>query len=149
MELSEKKLSASKADLQSWADAINSALKKYSDKDWCYSRITLQLRNLSEIKAPYGLWIDWIDTRTKEGTRLYKEATGEVTWGLRHSSELGILELISLRLNQAIQSVTTPDYWHGIHPVVRLQKIGSFGPETTHAFWYEVQEVQGEEFETR
>ena len=138
------------ADLTAWADAINGALKRYSDKDWNYSRILLTSCVVGETSSPYVLMVDWIDVRGKKGAAAYKNSQDEVTWGGRHSHELGILEVISLRLNLALSQVTTADYWHGVRPVVRLQKRSALIElGQTHAFWYRVEEVQGEEFENR
>ncbi len=138
------------ADLAAWSEAINGALKRYSDKDWNYSRIFLSSCPLAEINSPYVLMVDWIDVRGKKGQAAFKTSQDEITWGGRHSHELGILEVISLRLNLALSEVTTADFWHGIRPVVRLQKKSSLiDLGQTHAFWYRVDEVQGEEFENR
>lgn len=138
------------ADLTAWADAINAALGRYSDKDWNYSRIRLVPCPIRETDAPYLLMVEWMDVRSKTGQAAYKTSQDEVTWGGRHSHELGVLEIISLRLNLALSQVTSAEFWDGVRPVVRLQKkaaIEALGQ--THAFWYRVDEVQGEEFDNR
>jgi hypothetical protein len=140
----------SESDLQAWCDAINKAIKKFSDKDWNYSRISLVIKRLNEINAPYVLHIEWLDIKGKKGAAEYKESVGEVTWGQRHTHELGMLEIASLRLNQALNMVTSSEYWHNIRPVIRLQKKEEISRRLqTHAFWYQIEEVQGEEFENR
>jgi hypothetical protein len=137
-------------DLRAWCDAINNVLKRYSDKDWSYSRIYLIIKKLDEVSAPYSLRIDWLDVKGKKGKEEYQEVVGELTWGQRHSNELGILEIISLRLNQALNTVTSSEYWHGVRPVLRLQKTEELIQNLhTHTFWYQIEEVQGEEFEAR
>lgn len=138
------------SDLEAWAVAINKALSQFSDKDWNYSRLSLVLVEISQLTYPYVLMIDWLDVAGRVGEAQFKTVLGEVTWGGRHSHELGILELISLRLNKALTEVTSADYWHGIRPIVRLTKRADLVQKgQTHAFWYAVKEVQGEEFENR
>jgi hypothetical protein len=138
------------ADMAEWGKAINEALQRYSDKDWNYSRISLILKPISELPFPYVLVVDWVDVRGKEGEKIYKTSMSEVTWGGRHSHELGILEIISLRINRGLSEVTNSEYWHGIQPILRLQKKAELVDKgQTHAFWYQVDEVQGEEFENR
>src|SRR5438105_1341142 len=109
-------------DMATWGQAINEAIRRFSDKDWNYSRIFLVLKQLSELDSPYVLGIDWLDVRSKKGQADYKTMLGEITWGGRHSNELGVLELISLRLNRALSEVTSSEYWHSIRPIVRLRK---------------------------
>ena len=141
---------ASPSDIALWAKAINKVLERFSDKDWNYSRIYLIPCCLKETLSPYVLGIDWLDMHSKQGKLDCKTALDEVTWGERHSSELGMLEVISLRLNRALSEVTTADYWHGVRPILRLQKRSDLlGKDQTHAFWYRIEEVQGEEFENR
>ena len=140
----------SQSDMNQWAEAINQVLQRFSDKDWNYSRISLILTSLQEIPGPYCLTIDWIDVTGKAGKTVYKTSLDEMTWGKRHSYELGILEIISLRLNHALTEITSDDFWHGIRPVLRLQKKEElFLIGQTHGFWHRVEEVQGEEFENR
>lgn len=137
-------------DLIAWVDAINGVLSRFSDKDWNYSRLSLKAFKLNEISGPYALGVDWIDVEGKSGRNVYKTCLNEVTWGGRHSHELGILELISLRMNKAIAEVSGDDFWRGIRPVLRLQRkahLEKLGQ--THGLWYQVQEVEGEEFENR
>jgi hypothetical protein len=138
------------SDLQLWAKTLNECLQRFSDMDWHYSRIQLEVCTLKESLSPYVLGIEWVDTTGKSGRALLKAAIDEVTWGTRHSYELGILEIISLRLNQALSETTTDEYWSGVRPVIRLQKrLTLIEKGHIYAFWYKVQEVQGEEFENR
>lgn len=140
----------SSGNMTAWAEAINSALKQFSDKDWNYSRILLIIKELKDFTSPYFLRIEWLNMNAKKGIADYKTILDEVTWGSRHSYELGILEIISLRLNYALSEVTSTDYWHQVRPVFRLQKKDeALAQGYTHGFWYEIQEVQGEEFENR
>src|SRR5689334_6556476 len=90
-----------KEDMEIWAKTINQALQRFSDKDWNYSRILVTVCPLNEVSSPYVLWIDWLDMRGKQAQAAFKTIQQEVTWGGRHSHELGILEIISLRLNHA------------------------------------------------
>lgn len=136
--------------LNAWGEAINQAIKRFSDKDWNYTRLTLIMRNLNEISAPYVLGIDWLDVREKQGQLEYRTILNEITWGARHSNELGLLEIVSLRLNHALSEVSADEYWRGIRPVVRLQKrVDLLETGQTYAFWYRAEEVEGEEFENR
>jgi len=137
-------------DMLAWTDAINRALGRFSDKDWNYSRILLETRPVQGLSSPYVLGIEWLDVRNHQGQADYKNSLQEVVWGERHSHELGMLEIASLRLNRALAEVTTADFWHGVRPVIRLQKRSAL-LEKGHAlaFWYRVEEVQGEEFENR
>lgn len=140
----------SEENMIAWAQALNLALARYSEKDWNYSRLSLKVLMLNEIKGPYALAIDWIDVGGKTGQNVYKTCISEITWGNRHSHELGVLELISLRMNKALSEVSSDDFWHGVRPVLRLQRkaeLESLGQ--THGFWYQVEEVEGEEFENR
>ncbi|MCX7915370.1 MAG: hypothetical protein N3A53_03590 [Verrucomicrobiae bacterium] len=129
---------------------INRALAEVSDKDWNYSRITLTTLPLGDWPMPYVLWCEWLDMRKKQNHREISDIKEEIRWGERHSDELGILELISLRINKALLESTSDEYWKFNRPVVRVVKTKSLtdqGIET--AFWYQVTEVEGEEFDNR
>src|SRR5471030_2126366 len=104
------------------AEKINNSLKDYSDKDWNYSRITLIVRQLHESDAPYILWCEFMDRRNKQEEIELKSVENEVKWGTRHSDELGIQELISLRLKKALFEATSNEYWNHQRPVIRLMK---------------------------
>jgi hypothetical protein len=79
-----------------------------------------------------------------------KTLTDEVKWGDRHSSELGMLEVVSLRINKALLEVTSNDYWNQKRPVVRVVKKQDVDRQnTTDAIWYQITEVAGEEFDNR
>ena len=131
-------------------ERANNALRRYSDKDWNYSRISLCIRALSDSHGPYILWPDLIDTRTKQGKADLKTAKDEITWGERHSNEMGILELISLRLNRALLEATDDEYWEHTRPIFRLTRTELLQQSgITEAFWYEVREVSGEDFDNR
>src|SRR3989442_10995924 len=101
---------SSKNELQSLADAINQSLLEISDKDWNYSRIQLLCRDLAHSDTPYALWVDRLDLETNEGRAALRACAKEVSWGDRHSSDLGILEIISLRLNKALLEHTDDDH---------------------------------------
>jgi hypothetical protein len=132
------------------AQTVNNLLKSYSDKDWNYSRITLKTAPLTEISGPYALWFDEIDARTTQGKRDLRDAQREVEWGDRHSSELGMLEIASLRVNKALFSLAPDDFWRGKRLIVRLAKRGELLKNgVSSALWYEIREVAGEEFESR
>src|ERR1035438_2365237 len=127
---------------------VNAALLDYSDKDWNYSRITLIIKPLSNAECPYVLKIEILDQNTKEGRNELKTLSDEVKWGDRHSSELGMLELVSLRINKALIEVTSNDYWNQKRPVVRVIKQQPIDREnTTQAIWYHITEVAGEDFD--
>ena len=129
---------------------INSALKAYSDKDWNYSRIALVLRPLREFDGPYVLRIDRLDLTAKAGQKDLKALVDEVRWGDRHSSELGILEVVSLRINKALLEATSDEFWQYQRAVVRIAGREELGREqSTNAIWYQVTEVAGEDFDNR
>jgi hypothetical protein len=129
---------------------INDALKSYSEKDWNYSVITLEIIPLDSITGPYALWIDVLDCRSKIGSSDYKSLINEVAWGTRHSSELGILELISLRINKALLDSTTIENWNYHWPAIRMSKREDLSRQgITSALWYRVEEVSGEDFDNR
>ena len=87
---------------------------------------------------------------TKQGRNDLNALVDEVKWGERHSSELGILEVVSLRINKALLEVTSDEYWQQARPVVRIVKKETIaGQHATHALWYQVTEVAGEEFDNR
>jgi hypothetical protein len=131
-------------------DRVNSALLNYSDKDWNYSRMSLITKLLGNTDGPYVLKIEVLDQTTKEGRNDLRSLMDEVKWGDRHSSELGMLEVVSLRINEALLEVTSNDYWHQKRPVIRIaKKEGIDRQATTHAIWYQITEVAGEDFDNR
>jgi hypothetical protein len=137
-------------DLQAIANEVNEALKQYSDKDWNYSRISLESCPLESIDSPYVLWIERVDAGTKHGLGEVQALKEEIAWGTRHSSELGIAELISLRINRALAESNTKEHWGDLQPVVRLVKRELLAQQgIVSAFWYKIREVSGEEFDNR
>lgn len=131
-------------------EKVNKALLQYCDKDWNYSRISLCLNALESIIGPYALWIDLIQTRTKQGQADLKNSRSEIAWGQHHSNELGILEIVSLRINKALLESTSDEFWDFERPIVRLtgkEELAQKG--ITHALWYDVIEVAGQDFDTR
>jgi hypothetical protein len=136
--------------LQSSVDRVNLALQDYSDKDWNYSRISLNTIPLDTFNSPYILNLEVLDLKTKQGRTDLKTLSDEVKWGERHSSELGMLEVVSLRLNKALLEVTSDEYWEFKRPVVRIVKkeVATAKPDT-HAIWYQITEVVGEDFDNR
>ncbi len=137
-------------NLHTLAKKINNCLEKYSDKDWNYSRIRLQVIPIEEIKSPYALVADAIFIETRQGQAELKALRKDVEWGDRHSNELGILELVSLRLNKALLAVAYGAAGEEQFPVLRLVKIEELRAQNaTHALWYEITEVRGEDFDSR
>jgi hypothetical protein len=131
-------------------DRVNSALLKYSDKDWNYSRISLITKLLESIDGPYVLKIDVLDQTTRQGRDELRTLADEVKWGDRHSSQLGMLEVVSLRINKALLEVTSNDSWLQMRPVIRIVKKECVDREDTrHAIWYQITEVAGEYFDNR
>jgi hypothetical protein len=137
-------------DLWAIANDINEALMVYSDKDWNYSRISLELCLLESIDSPYVLWIEQVDAGTKQGRKDLLDLKQEVIWGTGHSNELGIAELVSLRVNKAVGETTSDEHWRNLKPVVRLVKKELLAKQgIVCALWYRVREVSGEEFDSR
>src|SRR5687767_13550931 len=107
---------------------INDVLRRYSDKDWNYSRIKVTTVQVNDFQSPYLLVCELISLQTPEGKRDLKAVETEIIWGENHSSELGILEIISLRINKALLAlVGSKPYLTGeppraFHPVVRLAR---------------------------
>jgi len=131
-------------------DRVNSALLNYSDKDWNYSRISLIDKLLESIDGPYVLKLDVLDLKMTKGRDELRSLVDEVKWGDRHSSQLGILEVVSLRINKALLEVTSDDYWNQNRPVLRIVKKEEVESEDiTHAVWYQITEVAGEDFDER
>jgi hypothetical protein len=129
---------------------LDESLQRVSDKDWNYSRITLQLRPLDQVDSPYLLWIERVDAARQSGKAALAQLKSEITWGCRHGEELGILEIISLRLNKALLEHTTDEFWSGRRPVVRVVKKQELEVQgIAEAFWYQVEEVSGEDFDNR
>jgi hypothetical protein len=135
---------------------INEILSRCPDKDWNYSRIRLRVIDVTTAQAPYLLGCELIDHDTPAGKRELRDVQDEVAWGERHSSELGILELISLRANRALIELIGDNFYvtaespGRFHPVLRLvKKQDLVTANIKSAIWYEVQEVAGEEFENR
>jgi hypothetical protein len=94
--------------------------------------------------------VEVLDLATKDGSNDRKTLADEVKWGERHSSELGILELVSLRINRALLEGTSDEYWQHKRPIIRIaKKEASAGEHATHTLWYEVIEVAGEDFDNR
>jgi hypothetical protein len=136
--------------LEATVGQINNALQSYSDKDWNYSRIYLSMKPLRDLDGPYILRVEILDLATKDGANDRKALVGDVKWGERHYPELGILELVSLRINKALLDGTSDEYWQHKRPVIRIAKKEASGAEhSTHALWYEVTEVAGEDFDSR
>ena len=132
------------------AAKINAALQNHSDKEWNYSRISLQPRALSNLHSPFVLWVEHLDLKVKEQRAELAQLIKEVDWGGRHSCELGILEIISLRLNKALLDSTTDEFWNSIRPIVRLIKKQELESQAIiGAYWYEIEEVGGEDFDNR
>jgi hypothetical protein len=131
-------------------NCVNLALQDYSDKDWNYSRISLTIIQIDTFITPYILKLEVLDLKTKQGRTDLKTLSDEVKWGERHSSELGILEVVSLRLNKALLEVTSDEYWEFKRPVVRItKKEATAGKQDMHAIWYQITEVAGEDFDNR
>lgn len=129
---------------------INDALIARSDKDWNYSRIHLQMRPLAQINSPYVLRIEQINLTEKSGKQELARLRHEIEWGRHHSDELGILEIISLRVNAALLESTSDPFWEYHRPVLRLVKKQELADQgIAEAIWYEVEEVSGEEFDSR
>ncbi|HUJ09958.1 MAG TPA: hypothetical protein VL171_08020 [Verrucomicrobiae bacterium] len=129
---------------------INSTLKSYADKDWNFSRILLSMKRLESLDTPYFLWPEILDLVTKQGQSDLKTLSDEVKWGERHSSELGILEIVSLRINKALLETTSDEFWQNKRPVLRLAKKDLLRAQgITSVLWYEVREVRGEDFDNR
>ncbi len=138
------------ADPKTVAERLNKALQQYPDKDWAYSRITLVTKTLDDVSGPYVLRCEFVNRNDKTGRRELQAVHDEIQWGERHSAELGILEIISLRLNKALMEVFDPSSENGLQPVIRVTKKEPLREQgITTAFWYSVEEVGGEEFETR
>ena len=129
---------------------INSVLERYSDKDWNFSRISLEIKDLQNSDSPYLLWPERIDLANKTGRNELKNLRDELKWGERHSSELGVLELVSLRVNKALLESSNDEFWKNKRPVVRLIKIQVLAEQGVEsALWYRIREVQGEYFDNR
>jgi hypothetical protein len=129
---------------------INNALETYSDRDWKYSRISLQIRPLDSIKSPYVMWLELLPTKKKQGQNDLRVLMSEIAWGERHSNELGILEIISLRVNKALLEAGSDDHWDFVRPIVRIvNREALLLQGIPNALWYEIHEVIGEEFDNR
>ena len=132
------------------AKQINNALSKVPDKDWNYSRIILTVSTLAKLNSPYVLWLEHIETSSKTGRAGLAQLKSEITWGCRHSEELGFLEIVSLRLNKALLDFTSDETWDGIRPVIRTMKKQDLETQgIVDAFWYEIEEVCGDDFDNR
>ena len=129
---------------------LNSALGLCSDKDWNYSRISLSVRSLDSVNSPYVLWPEVLDLVTKDGRADLKALSDEVKWGDRHSSELGVLEIISLRINKTLLENTSDQFWQNKRTILRVVKKHPLAEQGIRAaLWYEVQEVVGDDFDNR
>lgn len=136
--------------LQQLVTRLNVVLATYSDKDWNYSRISLSVRPLEDMNSPYLLWPEVLDVVTKPGRADLKTLSGEIKWGEHHSSELGILEIVSLRINKALLESTSDEFWQNKRPIIRALKKHLLAEQGIHAaLWYEVQEVAGDDFDNR
>jgi hypothetical protein len=136
--------------LEDAVNQVNVALLDYSDKDWNYSRISLTTIQLDTWKSPYILEVEVLDLKSKQGRVDLKTLSDEVKWGERHSSELGILEVVSLRINKALLEVTSDEHWQFKRPMVRIaKKEVPAGKKDVYALWYQITEVAGEDFDNR
>src|SRR6266436_7231258 len=112
---------------------VNAALKEYSDKDWNCSCISLTIWPLDALDSPYALGLETLDLKTKQGRVDLKTLSDEVKWGERHSSELSMLEVVSLRINKALLEIISDEHWQYKRPVVRIEKMEALvGQATTH-----------------
>jgi hypothetical protein len=142
--------SAQNEQMEASVQQVNVALQDYSDKDWNYSRISLVIRSLDGFDSPYILRLEVLDLKTKQGRTDLKTMSDEVKWGDRHASELGMLEVVSLRINKALLEVTSDEHWQFKRPVVRIAKRELLaGKQDTNAIWYQINEVAGEDFDNR
>jgi len=138
------------ASLEEVVTTLNGILGSRSDKDWNYSRILLTVRPLGDLNCPYVLWPEVLDPTTKEGRSDLKALSQEVTWGDRHSSELGVLEIISLRINKALLENTSHQFGRDKRVVIRIVKKDVLAEQGIRAaLWYDVREVAGEDFDNR
>ena len=129
---------------------VNAALKEYSDKDWNYSRISLVIRPLDALDSPYVLGFETLDLKTKQGRADLKTLSDEVKWGERNSSELSMLEVVSLRINKALLEITSDEHWQFKRLVIRIIKREVLvGQAATHTIWYQINEVAGDDFDNR
>jgi hypothetical protein len=136
--------------LEQLVTRLNAALKSYSDKDWNYSPISLSVRPLDDTNSPYLLWPEVLDMVTKKGRADLKALSDEVKWGERHSSELGILEIVSLRINKALLDSTSDEFWQHKRPIIRALKKHLLAEQGIRAaLCYEVLEATGYDFDTR
>ncbi len=132
------------------AERVNNSLMSYSDKDWNYSRISLVTQMLHDSESPYVLWCEYVNIADKASHDTLKSLNDELKWGERHSNELGFLELVSLRLNKALAESTSDDHWKNERPVIRVVKRHDLISQgITEAFWYQIQEVEGDMFDNR
>jgi hypothetical protein len=131
-------------------EQINDALSRVPDKDWNYSRIILEARVLTTLESPYVLWLEYVDANSKTGKAELTQLKSEITWGSRHSEELGFLEIASLRLNKALLDFTTDESWECSRPVIRTIKKQDLEKQgVIDAFWYRIEEVCGDDFDNR
>jgi hypothetical protein len=135
---------------------FNEILQGYSDNDWNYSRIRLKGVEVASVQSPYLLAYELVDPSTAKGRRDLKAVQDEVTWGDHHASELGILEIISLRVNKAMLALEGEHFSLPDAPQRRYRAVLRVVPRNAllasniaAAIWYEVEEVAGEEFENR
>lgn len=134
------------------ADQINAALAAVPDKDWNYSRLRLLALPLTQIRGPFALGCDWVHPRSRAGRQQLKSLEAEMEWGARHSDDLSFLEIASLRINRALSQYAGPKskFWGESYPilrVVRREQLRAMG--STMGLWYEIEEVEGSEFERR
>ena len=131
-------------------EKVNTALRDFSEKDWNYSRISLVNRQFSILNSRYILKLEVLDLDSKQGRTDLKTLSDEVKWGDRHSSELGMLEVVSLRINKALLEITSDQYWLNKRPVVRIVKSEDVPREQdASVLWYQITEVAGEDFDNR
>ena len=134
---------------------LNEILSHYSDKDWNYSRIRLTMVEVVALESPYLLRCELIDGVSPGGRRELRDVQDEIRWGENHSSELGILEIVSLRVNKAVLALpgtlfASAELLRGRRPIIRLVKRQELlAARVPVALWYQIQEVGGEEFENR
>ncbi len=137
-------------DLDHWITRINSVLDKYSDKSWNYSRIMLVTKPVQLCNSVYFFVVELLDMRDKNGQSAFKNILDEISWGDHHSSELGILEIISLRINKALAETSSDTDWNYLRPVIRISKIDQLMVQhVTQVVWYEVHEIAGVDFDSR
>ena len=134
--------------LDSLVRSINQHLARHDDESWHYTRLRLTVCPLEEIPGQKALWIETIETDTREGQRLLRELRIRVDAAVGHLSELPLIQIVICRMNEALFSLTDDATWQHRRPFITwIKKTELMEQGVRTACWYLAEEQIAEDEE--